>query len=96
MAVIVDPGRLDAHRRGDKRRGKDRFGIAALEHRTTVADFSRDRQGRRFSKMIRALPLWSLPGLTRQSMRRVRSRSYHFRLLHLSMDHRVKPGGDEV
>jgi hypothetical protein len=39
----------------------------------------------------------SLPGLTRQSMRQVGSlkSAVRFRLLHFSMDHRVKPGGDE-
>jgi hypothetical protein len=40
----------------------------------------------------------SLPGLTRQSMltRRLQRLSAGFRQRHFIMDHRVKPGGDEV
>jgi hypothetical protein len=40
----------------------------------------------------------SLPGLTRQSMRQRRSFSFAAWLvkLHFSMDHRVKPGGDDA
>jgi hypothetical protein len=42
-------------------------------------------------------PASSLPGLTRQSMGSVGWLEFAvwFRSLHFSMDHRVKPGGDE-
>jgi hypothetical protein len=45
----------------------------------------------------RRLSYSSLPGLTRQSMLRCDSFSLTARVisLHLSIDHRVKPGGDE-
>ena len=47
MAVIVDPARLDPHRRGHKRREERGFEIEAVEHRSNVADSTRRAQGRR-------------------------------------------------
>ena len=40
--------------------------------------------------------LSSLPDLIRQSMRKRRISSVRFHIRRFSMDHRVKPGGDEV
>ena len=38
MAVVVDPGRLDPHHRGDERREEHRFEIEAVEHAGIVPD----------------------------------------------------------
>jgi hypothetical protein len=39
MAVVVDPGRLDPHHRGDERGEEQRFEIEAVEHGAELSGF---------------------------------------------------------
>jgi hypothetical protein len=62
-----------------------------------MADSSEIGHSKRATPRFKAHLTESLPGLTRQSMLIVISRRFTvlFDVRHVSMDHRVKPGGDE-
>ena len=92
VAVVIDPARLDPHRRGDEGREKGGFGhlfgILAVKHAANVADSVERRQGSAAFSVIAGLDpaIHAAHPLVRPS---------RFRQPHFSMDHRVKPGGDE-